>query len=116
MLFMYNGYVSLQEFLEIPDIENPTFTIHMTVGYFRGSWSFDEIIKTFSFVTDYKRIIRGTFTSAMSTDAIRTKPYPAKYGHNRYALFDGRFKSVIKSTRINLLDLKNIYLDVKDHI
>jgi len=63
--------------------------MHVAVGYFRGSRSSDEIIKTFGFVTDYKRIIRGTFTT--STDAIRTKSCLAKY---RRDIIDMRFPIV----------------------
>jgi len=62
--------------------------MHVAVGCFRGSRSSDEIIKTFGFVTDYKRIIRGTFTN---TDAIRPKSRLAKY---RRDIIDMRFPIV----------------------
>lgn len=47
--------------------------MHLTIGGFRGSESFDDFIKTFGVVTDYKRIIHGISKNTKGAAEIRTK-------------------------------------------
>lgn len=72
---------------KVPNIENPMLTMHVTIRYFKGSQSSDEIIKTFSFLINYKRIIRSTYSNTRrARNAIRTESRFVQYRrHNRYA-------------------------------